>query len=218
VDAESDGGEKGIGKRKSGDNHPQDVSVKKLKKLATKKAEQHIADDAEDAYLHGFSTDEDDSSDEDDDDVMNNEPSALDVGKLPTIAKDDAIVKQRLEKAKRQPVCAMYTHCLVAELNVAMQTNQRGVLYISHIPHGFYEDQMKSYFSQFGEVTRLRLSRNRKVCFHEQSDVGVFDLYSLRLVTRSITHSSNLNPPRSPKSLPRQWTTICSRAISSNAR
>ena len=35
-------------------------------------------------------------------------------------------------------------------------------LYIGHVPHGFYEDQMRAYFGQFGEVTRLRLSRNKK--------------------------------------------------------
>ena len=29
------------------------------------------------------------------------------------------------------------------------------------IPHGFYEHQMRAYFSQFGNITRLRLSRNR---------------------------------------------------------
>lgn len=29
------------------------------------------------------------------------------------------------------------------------------------IPHGFYEHQMRAYFSQFGEITKLRLSRNR---------------------------------------------------------
>jgi nucleolar protein 15 len=32
----------------------------------------------------------------------------------------------------------------------------------SGIPHGFFEHQMRAYFSQFGTVTRLRLSRNRK--------------------------------------------------------
>ena len=30
------------------------------------------------------------------------------------------------------------------------------------IPHGFYEHEMRAYFSQFGEIRRLRLSRNRK--------------------------------------------------------
>ncbi|KAJ6030123.1 uncharacterized protein N7446_000814 [Penicillium canescens] len=36
-----------------------------------------------------------------------------------------------------------------------------GTVYIGRIPHGFYEHQMKAYFSQFGDITRLRLSRNR---------------------------------------------------------
>ncbi|GIK03733.1 hypothetical protein Aspvir_007807 [Aspergillus viridinutans] len=36
-----------------------------------------------------------------------------------------------------------------------------GTVYVGRIPHGFYEHQMRAYFSQFGEITRLRLSRNR---------------------------------------------------------
>ncbi|XP_023336138.1 uncharacterized RNA-binding protein C1827.05c [Eurytemora carolleeae] len=32
----------------------------------------------------------------------------------------------------------------------------RGVVYISHIPHGFYEAQMREFFSQFGTITNLR--------------------------------------------------------------
>ncbi|KAL8718070.1 MAG: hypothetical protein Q9225_004753 [Loekoesia sp. 1 TL-2023] len=31
----------------------------------------------------------------------------------------------------------------------------------SRIPHGFYEPQMRAYFTQFGHILRLRLSRNR---------------------------------------------------------
>ena len=38
-----------------------------------------------------------------------------------------------------------------------------GVIYIGHIPHGFYEGAMKDYFSQFGKVTRLKVSRSRRV-------------------------------------------------------
>lgn len=37
-----------------------------------------------------------------------------------------------------------------------------GVIYVSHIPHGFYEPQMKKFFTQFGNVKRLRLSRSKK--------------------------------------------------------
>ncbi|KAH9327034.1 hypothetical protein KI387_007212, partial [Taxus chinensis] len=36
------------------------------------------------------------------------------------------------------------------------------VLYIGHIPHGFYEEQMRGFFSQFGKIKRLRISRNKK--------------------------------------------------------
>ncbi|KAI9023284.1 hypothetical protein DFJ74DRAFT_605955, partial [Hyaloraphidium curvatum] len=37
-----------------------------------------------------------------------------------------------------------------------------GVIYLGRIPHGFYEEQMKEYFAQFGEITHIRLSRNKK--------------------------------------------------------
>jgi len=38
----------------------------------------------------------------------------------------------------------------------------KSVLYLGHVPHGFYEDEMMGFFSQFGKVTRVRLARNKK--------------------------------------------------------
>lgn len=38
-----------------------------------------------------------------------------------------------------------------------------GAVYLGHIPHGFYEKEMASYFSQFGDVTRLKLIRSKRV-------------------------------------------------------
>ncbi|KAI6165842.1 hypothetical protein EDD17DRAFT_188943 [Pisolithus thermaeus] len=107
--------------------------------LKRKKVETE-AKEADEDYLFGFSTDEEDSSD--DEDVSPGE--GVDISGLPTIAKDDATVQRKLEKAKRQP------------------TEHRGVISISRLPHGFYEDQLRGYFSQFGEITRLRVSRNKK--------------------------------------------------------
>ncbi|KAK3121669.1 hypothetical protein QOZ80_8BG0658600 [Eleusine coracana subsp. coracana] len=40
--------------------------------------------------------------------------------------------------------------------------NTATVVYVGHIPHGFYEDQMQGFFRQFGTVKRLRISRNHK--------------------------------------------------------
>ncbi|XP_071443694.1 MKI67 FHA domain-interacting nucleolar phosphoprotein-like [Hetaerina americana] len=42
------------------------------------------------------------------------------------------------------------------------QTQNRGVVRLACIPHGFYEDEMRQYFKQFGVVTRLRVARSRK--------------------------------------------------------
>ncbi|OAD55832.1 MKI67 FHA domain-interacting nucleolar phosphoprotein-like [Eufriesea mexicana] len=37
----------------------------------------------------------------------------------------------------------------------------RGIVYLGHIPHGFFEEQMTDYFKQFGEVTRVRVVRSK---------------------------------------------------------
>jgi len=112
---------------------------------------------SEEEPLHGLSSDDQDSSDEE------VELPGIHISKLPTIARDDKIVKQKLEKAKRQPVRTTFTRDSVfCGLNF-VQTEDRGVVFLGRIPHGFHEEQMKSYFAQFGGVTRLRLSRNKKV-------------------------------------------------------
>ncbi|XP_047157192.1 uncharacterized RNA-binding protein C1827.05c-like isoform X2 [Vigna umbellata] len=40
--------------------------------------------------------------------------------------------------------------------------NTSTVLYVSRIPHGFYEKEMEGYFGQFGTIKRLRIARNKK--------------------------------------------------------
>ena len=118
----------------------------------------------ENVHLYGFSTDEDSS----DDDLDVDEEAGLDVGSLPTVARDDAAVKSRLERAKRKPVHISFSPSPLRVANKthydrSPQVSETGVVYLSRIPHGFYEDQMRAYFSQFGEISRLRLSRNKRV-------------------------------------------------------
>jgi len=50
----------------------------------------------------------------------------------------------------------------VAKAEQAAKPNEPGVIYVGRIPRGFFEKQMRQYFSQFGRVNRLRLSRNKK--------------------------------------------------------
>jgi len=50
----------------------------------------------------------------------------------------------------------------LAEEEAREAREPRGVIYIGHLPNGFHEPQMKQFFNQFGNVTRIRLSRSKK--------------------------------------------------------
>ncbi|KAK9685800.1 RNA recognition motif [Popillia japonica] len=39
---------------------------------------------------------------------------------------------------------------------------QLGLIYIGHLPHGFYEEEMREYFKQFGVVTNVRVCRSKR--------------------------------------------------------
>jgi len=47
------------------------------------------------------------------------------------------------------------------ERAASSSNNNPGYIYVGRVPHGFYESQMRAYFSQFGHITNLRLSRNK---------------------------------------------------------
>ena len=40
--------------------------------------------------------------------------------------------------------------------------SSRGILYVGHLPKGFNETELKNFFQQFGQVTKLRVSRSVK--------------------------------------------------------
>ncbi|SCV69605.1 BQ2448_2625 [Microbotryum intermedium] len=100
-------------------------------------------------FLKGFdSGEEDEDVDEegdssDDEEGEEEDKPKFEVKQLPKVDKAKLAQKERA-KAERK------------------KNAQKGVVYLGRIPHGFHEAEMKSYFSQFGEVTRLRLSRNKK--------------------------------------------------------
>lgn len=78
-----------------------------------------------------------DSEDEDEAEGVTLFEEGQDVGKVPKVSKE---VKAAAESSE----------------------GESGVVYIGRIPHGFYEHEMRLYFSQFGPIKRLRLSRNKK--------------------------------------------------------
>ena len=44
----------------------------------------------------------------------------------------------------------------------ATKNKHEGVIYLGHIPHGYYEGQVRSFLGQYGKIRRLRLSRCKK--------------------------------------------------------
>ena len=51
---------------------------------------------------------------------------------------------------------------VVASKKEPVSSSSGKVVYLGHIPHGFYEKEMTAYFTQFGKIRNLRLSRNKK--------------------------------------------------------
>ena len=101
-------------------------------------------DDHTEALLAGFASSSGAESSEAD------EPGNNDLAGLP----DDAIPSP--------PISATALTQRAAETKKDEEHDSPGTLYIGRLPHGFYETQMKSYFSQFGTISRLRMSRNRR--------------------------------------------------------
>lgn len=87
-------------------------------------------------------------SDEDEEDVA--KPSAA----------DQAASKATVAAARRQGKAAAKAARAKATAEASAQASC--VCYIGHLPHGFFEDQMTGFFSQFGDVERLRVARSKK--------------------------------------------------------
>ncbi|PRQ77843.1 hypothetical protein AAT19DRAFT_8911 [Rhodotorula toruloides] len=143
-------GAKGKGKGKKQEVEEEEEDEVKLDEEADGSGDED-EDDESFAYLEGFeSGDEDgeDSSDEEEEEQAGDAKGKGKAGKgsfkveqLPKV-KGETVQKKLDVKEKKQP--------------------KTGTVYLGRIPRGFYEEEMKSYFSQFGEVTRLRLSRNKQ--------------------------------------------------------
>ncbi|KAF9926288.1 MKI67 FHA domain-interacting nucleolar phosphoprotein [Mortierella alpina] len=93
------------------------------------------------------SADEDSSDDEDEEDRA--------------AMKEDTFASMK-DEISLNPKAAATLRKKLGSIGQPKDKSATGVVYLGRIPHGFYEDQMQAYFSQFGKVLRLRLSRNKK--------------------------------------------------------
>ena len=104
-------------------------------------------------------------------------PSVETDDSLKKIAEESNKVEKQVEKKSKSEAAAAEKGCEEESYLSVTNSNQdgqapkgpgysdpknRGSVYISHVPHGFYEKQMRAFFSQFGTVTNLRLGRSKK--------------------------------------------------------
>ncbi|KAG0322120.1 MKI67 FHA domain-interacting nucleolar phosphoprotein [Linnemannia gamsii] len=118
--------------------------------------EQENDEEQEDEQLmddRALLKDIDSSADEDSSDDENEEDRAA--------MKEDTFATMK-DEISLNPKAAANLRKKLGSLGQPKDKSATGVVYLGRIPHGFYEDQMNAYFSQFGKVLRLRLSRNKK--------------------------------------------------------
>jgi len=109
-------------------------------------------DDQTAALLAGFESD-DDEDPEDDNDF---EEGAV----APKVSKKDKTALEKALKSSKsnEPGVVYIGYVHTSHFAMREEANNQP----SRVPRGFFEAEMKKYFSQFGRVTRLRLSRNKQ--------------------------------------------------------
>ena len=56
-------------------------------------------------------------------------------------------------------------------------SSERGVCYFSHVPHGFFEKEMREFLTQFGTVTNLRIGKCLCDTFRDIKNTGSISCY-----------------------------------------
>jgi nucleolar protein 15 len=131
-----------VARRAAHELHAEVKKTGKEKKLAEKKASEPARDNE---MLNALAQAEKDGSGSESD------GEGFDGQRL--VVKLGPSQKQRLTKGLKD---------IAAKPAVKEDPGESSVIFLGRIPFGFFEDQMQAYFKQFGEVKRLRLSRNKK--------------------------------------------------------
>lgn len=117
--------------------------------LSKKKAVTDAPDDGDELPQNGLSAGSDSELDfnplEDDSEKA---VAGLEMPQEPSSSKH-TVIRKILPEAAAAP----------ASLDTAPPKN---IIYVGRLPHGFQEKELRQYFSQFGEILNLRLSRNKK--------------------------------------------------------
>eukprot|EP00088_Acartia_fossae_P010286 TRINITY_DN15113_c0_g1_i1.p1 TRINITY_DN15113_c0_g1~~TRINITY_DN15113_c0_g1_i1.p1 ORF type:complete len:412 (-),score=138.47 TRINITY_DN15113_c0_g1_i1:55-1266(-) len=114
-----------------------------------------LKDIAEASLAAENSAQQDESDDNEEEDA---DSSTTKVAEKVKVRRKDALIKKKEKKS----FISLENPTEDNKVQKVRKFGKRGVVYIGHIPHGFFEKQIREFFSQFGTVTNLRLARSKK--------------------------------------------------------
>lgn len=93
-----------------------------------------------------------------------------------------------INSAKPKPKFIKKTKHIVKKAPKAVEKKdaESGVIFISHLPHGFYDRELKAFFSQFGKLSRVSVPRSEKtgaVCGYGYLEFHVPDVAKIAAQT-----------------------------------
>ncbi|CUM65713.1 uncharacterized protein PRCAT00003361001 [Priceomyces carsonii] len=117
----------------------------------------------EESDIEGLSSEEESQNEDDSEGELNSEIENKTVAERPSLLSGHSVNKtvKRISPQKEST------------------RHKRAIIYIGRIPHGFYEDEMKKYFTQFGNIINLKLSRNKKTGKSKHYGFVEFDDYEV---------------------------------------
>lgn len=153
-----------INKKKIVKSNKVEKKINKDSKIQNEKIEKEEKEE-QDFQLPSDSEDEDDDNNNNIDQVSDSESDTeLQI-------HNDIIESSNDNKTVNTKVSNKSGHTIIKASNNNNNNNtnnnndknsKRGVIYIGRLPNGFEEKELRKYFQQFGEISRLRLSRNKK--------------------------------------------------------
>lgn len=102
------------------------------------------------------------ASESDGDKMDEDTPAAVDPSTSADFVALSTAVQGKLKRQEQQPRASKPKGQQAGGDAVKAAAREGRILYLGHVPHGFYEVQMRGFFSQFGNVNHVRLSRSKK--------------------------------------------------------
>ncbi|CAX40616.1 RNA-binding protein, putative [Candida dubliniensis CD36] len=142
------------------------------KESITTPSEKSVEDIEEDLQLPSSSDDEEEEDIEQEE--LSEEEEEQEEDNINGLSDDDDDDEEDEDESKKKQIKANKSgHSVNKIIKTSEETtgtstttkttkSKSGVIYIGRLPSGFQESELKTYFSQFGDVINLKLARNKK--------------------------------------------------------